>query len=216
LASEVRAARPGAAPARREILRVTDTSTIRCPWARREPEIAYHDAEWGVPHHDDRALFELLTLEGAQAGLSWETILKKRDGYRAAFAQFDPRAVAAFDAQRIEELAGDPSIVRHRGKIAATVKNAAAFLEVQREFGSFDAYLWAHVDGRPIVTRRGPADELPARTELSDRLSADLRKRGFTFVGSTIVYAYLQATGVVDDHRADCFRANATFSAGRA
>ncbi len=169
-----------------------------------------------MPHHDDRALFELLTLEGAQAGLSWETILKKRDGYRAAFADFDPQTVAAFDAQRIADLAGDPRIVRHRGKIAATVKNAAAFLGVQREFGSFDAYLWAYVDGRPIVTRRSPAEELPARTDLSDRVSADLRRRGFTFVGSTIVYAYLQATGVVDDHRAACFRASATFSGGRA
>jgi len=179
----------------------------RCPWARREPEISYHDTEWGVPQHDDRALFELLTLEGAQAGLSWETILRKRDGYRAAFAGFDPAAVAAFDASRLAALALDPGIVRHRGKIASAVSNAAAFLAVQREFGSFDAYLWAFAGGKPIVSRRPHAEELPARTELSDRLSADLRKRGFAFVGSTIVYAFLQATGVVDDHRATCFRA---------
>jgi DNA-3-methyladenine glycosylase I len=179
----------------------------RCPWARREPEITYHDTEWGVPQHDDRTLFELLTLEGAQAGLSWETILRKRDNYRAAFAGFDPAAVAAFDASRVAALVLDAGIVRHRGKIAATVSNAAAFLAVQREFGSFDAYLWAFAGGKPIVSRRADTEELPARTELSDRVSADLRKRGFAFVGSTITYAFLQATGVVDDHRASCFRA---------
>jgi DNA-3-methyladenine glycosylase I len=185
---------------------------VRCSWARREPETSYHDAEWGVPHHDDRSLFELLTLEGAQAGLSWTTILRKREGYRALFAGFDPAAVAAFDEERIAAIVADPRIVRHRGKIASTVKNAAAFLAVQREFGSFDAYLWGFVAGEPVVTRRPDADELPARTELSDRVSADLRKRGFTFVGSTIVYAYLQATGVVDDHRATCFRADASIA----
>jgi DNA-3-methyladenine glycosylase I len=184
-----------------------DDGLTRCPWARREPEIAYHDTEWGIPHHDDRALFELLTLEGAQAGLSWETILRKRENYRAAFAGFDPAAVAAFDASRIAALVLDAGIVRHRGKIAATVSNAAAFLAVQREFGSFDAYLWGFAGGKPIVSRRPENEELPARTELSDRLSADLRKRGFAFVGSTITYAFLQATGVVDDHRASCFRA---------
>ena len=181
----------------------------RCPWATHEPAIGYHDTEWGVPHHDESALFELLTLEGAQAGLSWDTILKKRDGYREAFVRFDPTAVAAFDVDRIAELVANPRIVRHRGKIASAVKNAAAFLEVQRAFGSFDAYLWAFVDGKPVVTRRTDDEELPGTTDLSDRVSADLRKRGFTFVGSTIVYAYLQATGVVDDHRATCFRANA-------
>jgi DNA-3-methyladenine glycosylase I len=163
----------------------------------------YHDTEWGVPQHDDRRLFEMLTLEGAQAGLSWATILRKRDAYRAAFADFDPAVVAGFDAARIEALATDPGIVRHRGKIASTVSNAAAFLAVQREFGSFAAYLWAYVDGRPVVNRA----TLPARTELSDRISADLRNRGFKFVGSTIVYAFLQATGVVDDHQEGCFRA---------
>ncbi|MGD0474208.1 MAG: DNA-3-methyladenine glycosylase I [Candidatus Velthaea sp.] len=182
-------------------------AVVRCPWATREPEITYHDQEWGVAQHDDRMLFELLTLEGAQAGLSWDTILKKRAGYRALFAQFDPAAVARFSEKRIDKLVVDPRIVRHRGKIAATVANAAAFLRVQRERGSFDAYLWAFVGGVPVVTRRPPAEELPAKTPLSDAISADLRKRGFSFVGSTIVYAFLQATGVVDDHRSTCFRA---------
>ena len=189
---------------------------VRCPWARREPEIAYHDAEWGVPQHDDRVLFELLTLEGAQAGLSWETILRKREGYRAAFDGFDPAAVARFDEARIDALVVDASIVRHRGKIASTVANAAAFLAVQREHGSFAAYLWAFVAGRPVVTHRAAGESLPARTELSDRVSIALRARGFSFVGSTIVYAYLQATGVVDDHFADCFRVHRPAGADRA
>ena len=190
-------------------MREPDTALpVRCPWARREPEIAYHDTEWGVPQHDDRMLFELLTLEGAQAGLSWETILRKREGYRAAFDAFDPAAVALFDAARIEALVMDASIVRHRGKIASTVANAAVFVAVQREHGSFATYLWAFVDGRPVVTHRAAGESLPARTDLSDQVSASLRTRGFSFVGSTIVYAYLQATGVVDDHCADCFRAH--------
>jgi DNA-3-methyladenine glycosylase I len=193
----------------------TRTQRQRCPWATREPEITYHDTEWGVPEHDDRKLFELLVLEGAQAGLSWDTILRKREGYRKAFAGFDPASVARFDADKIAELVADPSIVRHRGKIAAAVANAALYLEIQREFGSFDAYLWAYVAGKPLVTRRGETEELPGRTDLSDRVSADLRARGFKFAGSTIVYAFLQASGVVDDHRAGCFRAAATFR-GRA
>ncbi len=179
----------------------------RCPWARQEPSIGYHDTEWGTRHDDDRSLFELLTLEGAQAGLSWETILRKREGYRAAFAGFDPKAVAAFSGADIEALAQNPGIVRHRGKIAATVGNARAFLAVQREAGSFAAWLWAHTGGQPVVTRRGPDARLPARTALSDTVSAALKARGFSFVGSTIVYAYLQAAGVVDDHYAHCFRA---------
>jgi DNA-3-methyladenine glycosylase I len=191
-----------------------DSGLRRCPWARNEPEISYHDVEWGTPHHDEHALFELLVLEGAQAGLSWTTILRKRAGYRAAFAGFDPAVVAGFDAARVAELVADPSIVRHRGKIASAVRNAAAFLAVQREFGSFDTYLWAFAGGAPVVTRRSDSEELPARTELSDRLSADLKKRGFTFVGSTIMYAFLQATGVVDDHRASCFRAAGTQPSG--
>jgi DNA-3-methyladenine glycosylase I len=189
---------------------------VRCPWATREPAIAYHDTEWGVPQHDDRMLFELLTLEGAQAGLSWDTILNKRAGYRAAFENFDPAVVARFDARRVEELVVDSRIVRHRGKIAATIANAAAFLRLQSEFGSFDTYLWKFVGGAPVVTRRPPGQELPARTELSDAVSADLKKRGFTFVGSTIVYAFLQATGVVDDHRSTCFRARKRKPAAKA
>jgi DNA-3-methyladenine glycosylase I len=180
---------------------------IRCAWATREPSIAYHDTEWGVPQHDDRMLFELLILEGAQAGLSWETVLRKRAGYRAAFAGFEPAAVAAFTAEDAATLVLNPEIIRHRGKIDATIGNARAFLAVQAEFGSFAAYLWGFVAGRPVVVRRPPGERLPARTALSDRVSADLRARGFRFVGSTIVYAYLQATGVVDDHAAVCFRA---------
>ncbi len=180
---------------------------VRCPWATREPERSYHDAEWGVPQHADNRLFELLTLEGAQAGLSWETILKKRAGYRVAFAGFDPAVVARYDAARVAELVVDARIVRHRAKIASTVSNAAAFVRVQATYGSFDAYLWAFVAGAPIVTRRPAGAEVPGRSALSDAISADLRARGFSFVGSTIVYAFLQATGVVDDHRADCFRA---------
>jgi len=182
-------------------------AVVRCSWATREPAIFYHDTEWGVPQHDDCMLFELLTLEGAQAGLSWDTILKKRDGYRAAFEQFDPAIVARFDAGRVAALVANPGIVRHRGKIASTISNAAAFLRVQGEYESFASYLWRFVNGAPVVTRRPQKEVLPARTSLSDTISADLRARGFTFVGSTIVYAFLQATGVVDDHYATCFRA---------
>lgn len=178
----------------------------RCSWATREPLLGYHDTEWGVPQHDERALFEMLTLEGAQAGLSWEIILRRRDGYRAAFDGFDPAAVARFDAARIDALVADARIVRHRGKIASTVANAAAFLAIQAEFGSFDAYLWGFVDGRPVVLRRATGERAEARTALSDRIAKDLGRRGFTFVGSTIVYAFLQATGVVDDHEEACFR----------
>ena len=180
----------------------------RCAWATREPLIAYHDSEWGTKQTDDRMLFELLTLEGAQAGLSWETILRKRAGYRAAFAGFDPQVVAAFDAARLARLAGDASIVRHRGKIASVVTNARAFIAVQEAYGSFADYLWGFTDGRQIVTRRADGARLPASTPLSDGIAKDLRRRGFGFVGTTIVYAYLQATGVVDDHFATCFRAS--------
>ena len=164
----------------------------------------YHDEEWGRPVHDDRRLFEMLTLEGAQAGLSWATILHKRGGYRKAFAGFEPRKVARFDARRRAALMRDPGIVRNRLKIDSTVSNARAFLAVQREFGSFDRYLWAFVDGAPVVSRRAGAP--PARTALSDRISKDLIQRGFRFVGTTIIYAYLQAVGVVDDHARGCFR----------
>jgi DNA-3-methyladenine glycosylase I len=178
----------------------------RCRWARGiDPDyLRYHDEEWGRPVHDDRRLFEMLTLEGAQAGLSWSTILRKRAGYRRAFANFNVRKVARFDARRRAVLRRDPAIVRNRLKIESTVSNARAFLAVQREFGSFDRYLWSFVGGRPLVNR--PRGSLPARTALSDRLSRDLVQRGFRFVGSTIVYAFLQAVGVVNDHARDCFR----------
>ena len=184
---------------------MTPATGARCPWAEGSDALrAYHDAEWGVPIHDDRRLFELLTLEGAQAGLSWSTVLAKREHYRTVFDGFDPVRVATFDDARVEELLADPGIVRHRQKVRGTVTNARAFLEVRAGSGSFDAYLWSWVDGAPVVTRRRPDEGLPARTDLSDRLSADLRRRGFTFVGATIVYAYLQAVGVVDDHVAGC------------
>lgn len=177
----------------------------RCSWCLSTPEyIRYHDDEWGRPQHDDRVLFEFLILEGAQAGLSWRTILEKRDGYRRAFADFDPQKVARFTDARLEKLMLDAGIVRNRLKIFSARTNAQAFLKVQRQFGSFDAYLWGFVGGQPIVNRvRGPGD-VPAKTELSDRISKDLLKRGFKFVGSTIVYAYLQAVGVVNDHVAGC------------
>jgi DNA-3-methyladenine glycosylase I len=177
----------------------------RCRWAARAAADLqrYHDEEWGRPVHEDRRLFEMLILEGAQAGLSWSTILRKRTGYRRAFANFDPRTVARFDARRRARLMRDPGIVRNRLKIDSTVSNARAFLAVQREFGSFDRYLWAFAAGRPVVTRRARG-KLPARTALSDRISRDLKRRGFRFIGTTIVYAYLQAVGVVDDHSRDC------------
>jgi DNA-3-methyladenine glycosylase I len=165
---------------------------------------AYHDNEWGVPSHDDRHLFELLVLEGAQAGLSWSTVLAKRDNYRTVFDGFDPDLVAAFDEARLDGLLDDPGIVRNRLKVHGAARNARAFLGVQEEHGSFDAYLWSWVDGTPVVTRRRPGEGFPATTELSDRLSRDLKRRDFTFVGPTIVYAYLQAVGVVDDHVAGC------------
>jgi DNA-3-methyladenine glycosylase I len=176
----------------------------RCGWATTPLGIAYHDAEWGVPVHDDRVLFEFLLLEGAQAGLSWETILRKRDAYRKAFARFDPRKVARFDAKKKAALMKDEGIVRNRLKIDSAVTNARAFLAVQGEFGSFDAYVWRFVGGKPIVNRSG---KVPVKTEVSDALSKDLLGRGFKFVGSTICYAYMQAVGMVDDHARDCFRA---------
>ena len=179
----------------------------RCGWAENGSPgyTAYHDEEWGVPVHDDRLLFEMLTLEGAQAGLSWSTILRKRAGYRRAFANFDPVKVARFDARRRAALMRDEGIVRNRVKIESTVTNAKAFLAVQKEFGSFAKYLWAFVDGAPVRGDRATLQDVPARTDLSDRISKDLKSRGFRFVGTTIVYAYLQAVGVVDDHVRDCF-----------
>jgi DNA-3-methyladenine glycosylase I len=182
------------------------TDKRRCEWARTPLSIAYHDAEWGVPVHDDRVLFEFLTLEGAQAGLSWETILAKREAYRRAFADFNPERVAKFTPARVERLLKDPGIVRNRLKVESTVRNAAAFLEIQREFGAFDRYVWQFVGGSPIVNRRRTFKEVPPRTAESDTLSRDLAGRGFKFVGSTICYAFMQAVGMVDDHTVDCFR----------
>jgi len=181
-------------------------SPKRCAWARNPLSVAYHDREWGVPVRNDRRLFEFLILEGAQAGLSWDTILKKRAAYRKAFAGFDPAKVARFDAKRKRALMADAGIVRNRLKIDASVSNAKAFLKVQAEYGSFARYAWGFVGGRPLVVRRRGQRDVPATTELSDALSKDLKKRGFRFVGSTIVYAFMQATGMVNDHTVDCFR----------
>ena len=178
----------------------------RCAWARTPLSIEYHDSEWGVPVHDDRTLFEFLTLEGAQAGLSWETILKKRDAYRKAIAGFDPGRVARFTPAQIARVLRNPGIVRNRLKVESTVRNARAFLAVQGEFGTFDAYVWRFVDGRPLINRRRRLQDVPARTRESDALSRDLLSRGFKFVGSTICYAFMQAVGMVNDHTIDCFR----------
>ena len=178
----------------------------RCSWARDELSMAYHDREWGVPVHNDRRLFEFLILEGAQAGLSWITILKKRPAYRAAFDCFDPRKVALYDAAKVAALLDDAGIVRNRLKIASTVTNAQAFLGVQKEFRSFDRYIWQFVDGQPVRNRWSSGQALPARTAQSDAMSKDLMRRGFRFVGTTICYAFMQATGMVNDHSVDCFR----------
>jgi DNA-3-methyladenine glycosylase I len=188
------------------------TSAVRCAWARTELGIAYHDAEWGVPVHDDQVLFEFLILEGAQAGLSWETILRKRARYRQVFEGFDPIRVSRFTARRVAKLLTDPGIVRNRLKIESAISNARAFLEVSREFGSFDAYVWRFVNGRPTLNRRRSLREVPARTSESDALSKDLLQRGFRFVGSTICYAFMQAVGMVNDHTLDCFRYRALSS----
>ena len=178
-----------------------------CPWCGQDPLYRrYHDGEWGVPVHDDTVLFELLVLEGAQAGLSWLTVLRKREHYRRAFEGFDPRRVAAFDAARIEALLQDRGIIRNRLKIASAVSNARAFLEVESRFGSFDRYIWDFVDGRPIINRFASMAEVPAVTPLAETISHDLKRRGFRFVGPTIVYAYLQATGLVNDHLVSCPR----------
>lgn len=181
--------------------------TVRCRWVNEDPlYIRYHDEEWGVPVHDDRRWFELLILEGAQAGLSWYTVLKKRERYREVFDGFDPEIVAAYDTDKIEALMGDAGIIRNRLKIESAIRNANAFLRVQQEFGSFDAYIWRFVDGCPIAGHRTSPEEVPARTDVSDRLSRDLKTRGFGFVGSTICYALMQASGLVDDHLTGCFR----------
>ena len=180
---------------------------VRCPWGDATPLYrAYHDEEWGVPLHQDRRLFEMLVLEGAQAGLSWRTILEKRAHYRKVFDRFDPKKVAKYDKKKIAALLADAGIVRNRLKVESAVTNARAFLDVQKEHKSFDAYLWGWVKGTPIVNRPGALREVPSRTPLSDAISKDLKKRGFRFVGSTIIYAHMQATGMVNDHVVGCFR----------
>jgi DNA-3-methyladenine glycosylase I len=178
----------------------------RCPWSRGELYDAYHDREWGVPQHDDRVLFEFLILEGAQAGLSWLTILQKRENYRKAFANWDPKRVAKYDARKIKALLNDPGIVRNKLKVNSAVINARAFLAVQKEFGSFDRYIWSFVDGTPLDGKRKSMKEIAPRTEISDAMSKDLSRRGFKFVGSTICYAFMQATGMVNDHLVTCPR----------
>lgn len=178
----------------------------RCPWPRSELDIAYHDSEWGVPVYDDRRLFEFLILEGAQAGLSWSTILKKRPAYQRAFAEFDPARVARFTPARVERLLRDAGLVRHRQKIESACSNARAFLRVQDEFGSFAEYVWGFVGGAPRTNTWRTQRQVPARTEVSDDLSADLKRRGFRFVGSTICYAFMQAVGMVNDHLVACYR----------
>jgi DNA-3-methyladenine glycosylase I len=176
----------------------------RCNWAQTEPMIAYHDREWGVPVHDDRKLFEMLCLEGAQAGLSWEIVLRRRERYRELFRNFDPALVARMTPARIEKILQDPGIIRNRAKIESVVANAKALLKIRREFGSFDAYIWRFVDGKPIVNRRRRAEDVPASTKQSEAMSRDLKKRGFSFVGPTICYAFMQAVGMVNDHRVSC------------
>jgi DNA-3-methyladenine glycosylase I len=179
---------------------------VRCGWASGELLVRYHDEEWGVPVHDDRTLFEFLTLEGAQAGLSWNTILNKRDNYRQAFAGFDPKRVARYDQRKIAQLLRNPGIVRNQLKIASAIRNAKAFLKVQKEFGSFDRYLWQFLEGKPRLNSPRSLQQIPARTPDSDAISQDLKRHGFNFVGSTICYAFMQAVGMVNDHVVDCFR----------
>ena len=185
-------------PARRDL--------VRCSWASNELAVAYHDREWGVPQHDDRVLFEFLVLEGAQAGLSWDTILRKRENYRAAFDGFNPASIARFDERKVRSLMKNQGIIRNRLKIVSVIKNAKVFLEAQKEFGSFDRYVWQFVGGKPLINSRTRKSQLPARTTESDAMSKALKKRGFTFVGSTICYAYMQAVGMVNDHLTTCFR----------
>ena len=186
---------------------MSPTEKIRCDWAGKDPVyVSYHDTEWGVPVHDDRRLFEFLILEGAQAGLSWITILKRRDNYRKAFAGFDPQKVARFGAKDVARLMQDAGIIRNRLKIESAIRNAKAFLQVQEEFGKFSDYHWGFVEGRPIVNKFQSIRQVPAKTPLSDAFSKDLKRRGFNFVGSTIIYAHMQAVGMVNDHLLTCFR----------
>jgi DNA-3-methyladenine glycosylase I len=186
--------------------KIPGDNLIRCRWASNDRSIFYHDCEWGVPQHDDRVLFEFLLLEGAQAGLSWDTILQKRENYRAAFEGFDPKKIAAYDRRKTQRLVRDEGIVRNRLKIASAIQNAKAFLAVQQEFGLFDRYIWQFVGGKSRVNRRRMGEKVPASTPESDAMSKDLKKRGFNFVGSTICYAFMQATGMVNDHVVECFR----------
>jgi DNA-3-methyladenine glycosylase I len=194
--------------------RTKERQLVRCLWANNELATRYHDEEWGVPLHDERGLFEFLILEGAQAGLSWNTILNKRDNYREAFDKFDARRVAKYDRRKVQQLLRDPGIVRNRLKIASAVENAKAFLRVQEEFGSFDAYIWQFIGGKPRVNSPRSFKQVPASTAESDAMSKDLKRRGFNFVGSTICYAFMQAVGMVNDHVVECFRYNA-LSPGR-
>ncbi len=189
-----------------EMKKASDQKVIRCDWARNELAILYHDREWGVPQHDDRVLFEFLVLEGAQAGLSWDTILRKRANYRGAFDSFDATKISRYNQRKLDSLMRNEGIVRNRLKILSAVKNAKAFLEVQKEFGSFDSYVWQFVGGKPLVNDWKILKQLPSRTAESDAFSKDLKKRGFTFVGSTICYAFMQAVGMVNDHMVTCFR----------
>ena len=193
-----------------------DMALQRCPWLDLDkPDyVAYHDREWGVPVHDDRKHFEFLTLESAQAGLSWYTVLRKRANYRKAFAEFDPAVVARFSAAKVERMLQDPGLIRNRRKICAAVENARHFLAVQDEFGSFNAYIWRFVDGKPIVNEWRTLADLPATSRESDALSKDLKSRGFKFIGSIVIYAHMQATGMVNDHALDCFRRDQLLSAG--
>ena len=187
-------------------MKTNASDLIRCTWARNPLAIRYHDEEWGQPQHDDRILFEFLILEGAQAGLSWDTILQKRENYRSAFNGFDPQRIARYSQGRIDTLLRNPGIIRNRLKIASAVQNARAFLGVQKEFGSFDSYVWQFVGGKPLRKARRSLRDLPALTAESDSMSKDLRKRGFRFVGSTICYAFMQASGMVDDHIVGCHK----------
>jgi DNA-3-methyladenine glycosylase I len=205
-----RASSPGASsPAGQSVEQASSSALARCGWAKDEDMIHYHDTEWGVPLHDEFKLFEALVLDGAQAGLSWQTILRKREAYRAAFDQFDPEKVAGYGAAQIKRLLANEGIVRNRMKIESAIRNARAFLIVQKEFGTFDKYIWGFVDGEPIINRRRSISEVPATSPISDALSKDLKQRGFTFVGTTICYAMMQAIGMVNDHLTSCFRYDA-------
>ena len=195
-------------PKRSQSSEAKTKAPVRCSWATNDAEVRYHDEEWGVPVHDDQTLFEFICLEGAQAGLSWDTILRKRDAYRRAFADFDPAKVARFTPKRVERLMNDPGIVRNRAKIESSVSNARAFLALQREFGSFARYVWRFVGDAPIDSRRRKGGPIPATSSESEALSKDLRARGFRFVGPTIMYAFMQAVGMVNDHTTNCFRYN--------